>query len=168
MFGEVTERKLLAHFLDTNFDTSYQKTNYERLGEDLEEYNYETGVSVETKTNIIGQQITRISGYEVSASVEPIFLKPNDALSEQVWKIFNNRSTGEDCRTSIVDVLYRVDDSDEDPVQEWAYRQDAVVALESIGGDTNGIQGTLTIYPMGDRVKGTYNEAAKTFTPLGE
>lgn len=161
------ERKFFAHFLDTNFDTTYENTSYQRLGKDLEEYNYEVNAQVETKSNIIGEQSSRITGYETSSSVDPVYIEHDDPLSEQLWKIYNNRSTGDDCRTSIVDVLLKGDDTDADPVQVWAYRQDAIVALQTIGGDTSGVQGTFEIYPDGERVKGTFDMSTKKFTPTG-
>ena len=47
----------------------------------------------------------------------------------------------------------------------WAYREKVWVVPNTIGGDTSGVQIPFSVYNAGERVKGTWDVATKTFTP---
>lgn len=155
------ERKYLAHFLDSSFGSG--STAYVRLGKDLEEFNEELNPDVEVSKNIIGEQSVVHSGYEVQSEVEPYYAETGDALFEQLAKIANERLNGDDCKTTMVDVLLT-----ESGEVTWAYREDVYVVPNSIGGDTSGVQIPFTVYHSGNRVKGTWATETKTFTPGGD
>lgn len=161
----MTERKYLAHFLDSAFDTTYAAAEYARLGKDLEEYNVELNPSVERKTNILGENSVVVSGYDVSSSVSPYYYDYDDALSEKVMEIAMNRITGDGCKTSTVDVLLKPGETADDaPTVLWAYREDCYVVPDSIGGNTTGVQIPFTIHRAGNRKKGTFDLSTKKFT----
>lgn len=153
------ERKYLAHFLDESFGGN--STNYVRLGKDLEEYGEELNPQVEVSKNILGEQNVRHSGYEVQSEVNPYYAYTGDPLFEQLTTIANERKTGDDCKTTKVDVLL-----DEDGTVEWAYREEVYVIPSSLGGDTSGVQIPFTIYNAGERTKGTFDMSTKAFTPI--
>lgn len=155
------ERKYLAHFIDASFGGD--STNYVRLGKDLEEYAVELNPDVETVKNILGEQSSRINGYEVSSEVDPYYIIEDEALSKQLEKIVNERLTGDECSTSIVDVLLKADGT-----VVWAYKEDVVIAPNSIGGDTSGVQVPFSINYNGNRQKGTFDLSTKTFTASSE
>ena len=155
------ERKYLAHYVDAAFSAA--KTDYTRLGKDLEEYNEELNPDIEIKKNIWGEQSVNHSGYEVQSEVDPFYAYFDDPLFEQLCKIANERLTGDDCKTTKVDVLV-----DESGTVLWAYREDVyIVPNNSPGGDTSGVQIPFTVYNAGNRVKGTWDVASKTFTVSG-
>ena len=153
------ERKVLAHYIDSSFGES-DKTAYVRLGADLEEYLEELSPDVEIKKNIIGEQRVSHNGYEIQSEVDPFYADYDDPLFTQLAKIANERLTGDDCVTTKVDVLLSADG----PVL-WAYREKVWVVPNSIGGDTSGVQIPFAVYNAGERVKGTWDVATKTFTP---
>ena len=155
--GNKVERKYLAHFIDAGFGG---ESNFVRLGQDLEEYNIELNPDVETKKNILGEQSVQHSGYEVQSETDPYYAYYGDPLFEQLSMIANERKTGDDCKTTIVDVLLNEDGS-----VEWAYCEDCYVIPKSIGGDTSGVQIPFTIYNAGNRKKGNFNLTTKAFTP---
>lgn len=159
-------RKYLAHYLDAAFDTTYAATNYSRLGKDLEEYSEELNPDVETSKNILGEQSVKIGGYEVQADVDPFYFEDyEDALSVKIMEIVNNRSTGDKCKTSMVDVLLKPGATEDTaPTVVWAYREDCYVVPNSVGGDTTGIQMPFTVYKSGNRVKGTFDLSTKKFS----
>ena len=68
--------------------------------------------------------------------------------------------TGDDCKTTKVDVLLKPDG-----MVVWAYKEDVKVIPSSLGGDTSGGQIPVTVNNAGNRVKGTFNLTTKTFTP---
>ena len=155
------ERKYLAHFLDASFGG--QTTDYVRLGKDLEEYNEELNPDVSVTKNIFGEQNVRHNGYEVQSEVDPYYAYTGDDLFEALADIANERKTGDDCITTKVDVLLNSDGT-----VEWAYREKVWVVPNSLGGDTSGVQIPFSIYNAGERVKGTWATATKTFTPNSE
>lgn len=152
------DRKYLAHYLDASFGGN--TANYTRLGKDLEEYNEELNPDVEVQKNILGEQNVRHNGYEVQSEVDPNYAYIGDPLFEKLSDIANERKTGDDCKTTKVDVLLNTDGT-----VEWAYREDVYVVPNSVGGDTSGVQIPYTIYNAGNRVKGTWDTSTKTFTP---
>lgn len=162
----MVERKYLAHYLDGKFDMTYSSAEYSRIGKDLEEYSEELNPEVEVTKNIIGEQSVRHSGYEVSADVDPFYFENyDDALSNKIMELAMTRATGDKCRTSMVDVLLKPGSTeDEAPTVVWAYREDVVIAVNSVGGDTTGIQTPFTVYKAGNRVKGTWDMTTKKFT----
>lgn len=165
----MVERKYLAHYIDAKFDTTYEGAEYVRIGKNLEEYSEELNPDVEVTKNILGEQSVQHSGYEIQADVDPFYYESeSDALSKKIMDIAVNRSTGDKCKTSMVDVLLKPGDTDEDePTVVWAYREDVYVIPNSVGGDTSGIQTPFTVYKAGNRTKGTFVLATKKFTADG-
>ena len=160
------ERKYLAHYIDSAFDTTYAAAKYVRIGKDLEEFNEELNPDVEITKNILGEQSVKVNGYEVQADVDPFYYETyDDALSEKIMTIANTRATGDKCKTTMVDVLLKPGDTeDAQPTVVWAYREDCYIVPNSVGGDTSGIQTPFTVYKAGNRVKGTFDIASKAFT----
>lgn len=159
------ERKYLAHYIDSAFDTEYKAPAYVRLGNDLEEYAIELNPDVETKKNILGENAVVVNGYDASSSVDPYYYEYDDSLSKKIWDIGMNRITGDGCKTSVVDVLLKPGaTADTAPEVVEAWREDCCVVPESIGGDTSGVQMPFTIHRAGNRTKGTFDLSTKTFT----
>ena len=152
------ERKWLAHFIDASFGGATPE--YIRLGEDLEEYNEELNPQVEVNQNIIGNQKVRHNGYQVQSEVSPYYAYEDDPLFEKLAEIANERKTGDDCKTTKVDVLL-----DSTGAVQWAYKEDVYLIPNSLGGDTSGVQIPFTVYNDGNREKGTFDMSTKKFTP---
>lgn len=164
----MTERKYLAHYIDSAFDTTYNATEYVRLGKDLEEYSVELNPDVETKKNILGENSVAVSGYEVSSSVDPYYYDYDEALSEKIMDIAMNRTTGDGCKTTTIDVLLKPGTTaDAAPTVVWAYREDCYIVPQSVGGDTTGIQIPFELHRAGNRVKGTFDLTTKKFNENG-
>ena len=162
------ERKYLAHYIDSAFDSTYKACMYTRLGKDLEEYTVELNPDVETKKNILGENSVAVNGYEVSSSVDPYYYEYDEALSEKIMDIAMNRTTGNGCKTTTVDVLLKPGaTADDAPTVVWAYREDCYVVPQSVGGDTSGVQIPFELHRAGNRVKGTFDLETKTFTESG-
>lgn len=155
---EIMERKWLAHYIDETFNGA--TPSYARLGKDLEEYTIEMNPDSETTKNILGENSTRVKGYEPQGSVDTYYAYEGDALYSKLEDIINERSTGSTLCTTVVDVLVN-----SSGVVQWAYREDAVIVPQSIGGDTAGIQIPFEVHYNGNRTSGTFNVTTKTFTP---
>ena len=144
--GTKYERKFLAHFIDSTFGGVVTSAAWKRLGKDLEELNIELNPEEETKRNILGENSTRISGYEVSYSVDTYYAEKGDQLFEKLKYIVDNRSTGDGVLTMVCDVLL-----DSEGTIESAWVEDAIVIPQSFGGDTTGVQIPFDVKYNGNR-----------------
>ena len=154
------ERKYLAHFINAA-PVGAEAPIYQQLGKDLEEFSPELSAQVETKKNILGQTNVIISGYEKTGTVEPYYAEVGDALFERLQTIIDERQVLENLRTQVVEVkLWDAVEGGKYP----AIREEAYIEVTSYGGDTSGYQIPFTLHFTGERVKGTFDVATKTFT----
>jgi hypothetical protein len=162
------ERKYLAHYLDGNFDLTYADTNYVRIGKDLEEFVVELSPNIETKANILGENSVLHTGYETTASADPVYYEYDDTLTEKIMEIAMLRKSADSCKTSYVEVLLKPGTTSSDaPTVVRAVREDVLLIPTSYGGDTAGVQVPFTINFNGNRVEGDWDLKTKTFTPRG-
>jgi hypothetical protein len=162
------ERKYLAHYLDGNFDLTYSDTNYVRIGKDLEEFVVELSPNIETKANILGENSVLHTGYETTASADPVYYEYDDTLTEKIMEIAMLRRAGDACKTSYVEVLLKPGASSSDaPTVVRAVREDVLLIPTSYGGDTSGVQVPFTVNFNGNRTEGTWDIESRTFTPNG-
>ena len=159
------ERKYLAHYIDAAFDLTGEATNYVRLGNNLEELSVEMNPNVEINANILGENDAKLTGYEMSASVSPYYVSHDEALSEKLMEIIDNELTGDACKTTVVDVWLKPGETpDAPPVVVKAIRREVVVAVQSYGGDTSGVQIPFGLSGATNRTKGMFDIASKKFT----
>lgn len=158
------ERKYLAHYLDGAFDTTYEATNYVRLGKDLEEFNVELNPDVERKNNILGESSVAHNGYKVSTDASPFYYDYDDALSQKIMDIALSRSTADACKTSYVEVVLKPGEDGGAPTVVSAWREDVLVIPTSYGGDTSGVQIPFSINFNGNRTVGTWDIKTRKFT----
>jgi hypothetical protein len=156
------KRKYMAHYVDTSTTGT---AAYARLGSDLEEFTTEMGANVNTTKNILGETTTSIDSYEVSSSVEPYYATIGDPLFVRLQKIIDERQTLDDLKTSVVEVHLWEEDATT-AGSYVAYKEDAVIEVSSYGGDTTGYQIPFNIHHTGNRVKGLFALATKTFTAV--
>ena len=161
------ERKYLAHYLDAAFDKSYEKTEYVRIGKDLEEFAVELSPNIETKSNILGENSVTHQGYETTATADPVYYEYDDALTEKLMEIAMLRQSGDACRTSYVEVLLKPGESGAAPTVIRAVREDVLLIPSSYGGDTSGVQVPFTVNFNGNRTEGDFDLETKKFTPKG-
>ena len=155
------ERKYMAHFIDTNFIIASGTPSWYRIGEDLEEYNVDLNPDTELVKNILGSTRFDHKGYEPSADADPFYARAGDALFTKLQTIVDNRTTGDGCKTSTLEVHLW----DQVSTNTFtAYRQYCYCVPTSYGGDTSGYQIPFTVNYAGDRIAGTYNTSTSVFT----
>lgn len=159
------ERKYLAHYLDSAFDTTFAASTYVRLGKDLEEFTVELNPDVTTSKNILGENSVIHNGYEASSEASPVYYEYDDALTEKILEIAMLRKTGDACKTSYVEVLLKPGAEGAEPTVMRAIREDVYVIPTSYGGDTSGLQVPFSINYAGNRVEGSFDLSTKKFTP---
>ena len=152
------ERKYMAHYINAAVDG---EAVYERLGQDLEEFSPEMAAQVETKKNILGENSILISGYEKTAAVEPFYAKKGSALFTRLQEIIDGDLVLDELKAEVVDVkLWDENEAGAYP----AVKETVYIEVTSYGGDTTGYQIPFTVHYTGEKVKGTFNVSAKTFT----
>lgn len=159
------ERKYLAHYLDAAFDITGTNTDYVLLGKDLEDLTVEMNPNVEINANILGENTARLTGYEMSASVEPYYVSLEEALSEKLMEIVDNELNGDACKTTAVDVWLKPGEKPTDPPTVIkAIRREVLVAVQSYGGDTSGVQIPFALHGSANKTIGTFDLSTKKFT----
>jgi len=159
--GAKIERKYLAHYIDASFGSD--APNYVRLGKDLEQLNIEMNPDKESKQNILGESSVTVKGYAPSVTVDTYYAYAGDALYDQLEKIINDRATGSDLETTVVDVLL-----DSDGTVLSAHRENVIVTPTSYGGSNDGVQIPFSYDYNGGRTEGTWDVSTKTFTSGSE
>ena len=152
------ERKYLAHFINT---ATEGQAVYERLGQDLEEFSPELSAQVDTKKNILGQMAVIISGYEKTGAVEPYYAEADTGLFSRLQDIIDEGLVLEDLKTDVVEVkLWEQGEDGSYP----AIREEADIEVSSYGGDTTGYQIPFKLHFTGNKGKGSFDVATRTFT----
>lgn len=153
------ERKYMAHYIDAAISGA---ANYVRLGKDLEEFKVNLKPAVEKKKNIMGDVSGGVSSYEPEGAVDTYYAETGTQLFTKLQDIIDNRKLLDDCSTKAVEVHLW----DEVSAGAYvAYREDAFIEVSEYGGNNTGYQIPFNIHYLGNRVKGTFNVATKTFTP---
>ena len=152
------ERKYLAHYIRVG------QEQFVRLGEDLEEFTPEMSANVEKSRNILGENRVMISGYEKTASVEPVYAESGSALYEHLQMLIDSNAVLSDLETQVVDVkLWDKADGDDYP----ATIEDAFIEITSYGGDHNGYRIGFKLHYTGVKKHGLFNIGTLTFMELG-
>ena len=152
------QRKYMAHFLEVSEGT------YVRLGKDLEEFAPELSAQVEKTKNILGETAVNLVSYEKTAAVAPYYAEVGDPLFEKLQAIIDGSLTHEDCACAMVEVKLWDGQGTAYP----AVREVCVLEITSYGGDTQGYQIPFTVHYTGEKQKGTFDLATKTFTATEE
>ena len=154
------ERKALAHYLDSSFGGV--QAAWFLLGADLEELSVELNPDVESVKNILGETSVRDNGYEPSATADPYYANPEDAIYEKIRDIALERKKGEACKTKILEVIIE----DTKDASHLAFVEDVIVKPTSYGGGTDGVAIPFDVHFAGNRKKGTVTitEGVPVFT----
>ena len=154
------KRKFMAHYINAALPSATAAA-FVRLGKDLEEYSVEMNANVNTKDNILGETSVNLDSYQPQASVEPYYAEIGDPLFERLQAIVDERQTLDDLKTETIEVhLWETATAG----KYTAYKEDAITEVSSYGGDTTGYQIPFNLHTTGNRVKGKFDLATKTFT----
>lgn len=156
------ERKYMGHFVNTKFNST-ATAEYVRLGSDLEEFTVDLSPNTETSTNILGETTFKHNGYEATSDADSYYANTNDALFPVMQDIIDNRSTGDQCKTDVVEV-HLWEQVEENTYIAW--KQPCYIIPTSYGGDTSGYQIPFQVNYFGARTKGKFNVTTKTFTAI--
>lgn len=148
MFGEIPEE-------ETN--------KWELLGRKIEDMSLEMNPSVETLTDITGETQTTLDKYEKQTSVAPYYARKESKFGAWLYNVVREERTLSDVERNFlcVNVFAGADGSFD------AWTQKGVVAVQSYGGNTKGLQIPFNIHWIGKKTYGTVSikGGVPTFTP---
>lgn len=155
------KREALAHYLDSTFGAGAAPSWF-RLGKDLEDFSIELNPDTSTQKNILGETSVTDNGYTPSATADPYYANPADAIYESIRDIAFNRKKNDDCKTTYLEVI--VEDAEATSHKAWI--EDVIIKPQSYGGDTSGVHIPFQILFDGNRKEGTvtFTDGVPTFT----
>ena len=142
-------RKHLLHFIDAKFGKS-DTPDWFLIGKDIEDLSVALNPDVQTKKNIWDETVAEDNGYEPSIDADTYYANTEDTIYPTLKNIAMNRLTGDDCKTSILEVVV---DSKNGPYDAWV--EDIVVKPQSYGGASGHINIPYNISFDGNRKQGT-------------
>lgn len=107
-------RSHLKHFIDASFGG--ETPNWFKVGRDNSELTMDLSPSTETVKNVWDETDIVDNGYEPNMSVDPYYARKGDSIYPKVKDIAFNRLTGDDCKTTMLEVLI---DKTEAPYDAW-------------------------------------------------
>ena len=152
-------REAYLCYLDTKFTkkvSGASTATFEVIGSDIEEMTFDLSPDTERIKNILGQTKTRDNGYEASMESDPFYADPSSALYAKLKEIAFERKKGDDCKTLLLEVIVE----DTEATTHTAYLREVMVKVNSIGGDTTGVNFPFTVSEDGAMVKGTVTAAS--------
>ena len=133
---------------------------WEVIGERIEEMSVEMNPNVETVTDILGNTVTTLDKYEPQTEVSPMRAKRESLLFQKLYQMVRDEKVLSDAEMEFLCVC--VFDTDGDSYAAW--KQNGVVAVESMGGSSEGLEIPFTIHWTGAKTYGTFRPESKTFT----
>lgn len=143
------KRSALLHYIDCS--TTVGTTSWFLIGKDVEDMSVELSSDVSTFTNILDETSVTDNGYTASTDVDTYYADPADTnFYNYIKNIAMNRLTGDDCRTTILEILV---DTTESPYSAWT--EEVIVKPSSYGGAAGGVRIPYTLTFCGNRKAGT-------------
>lgn len=154
-------RKEFRHF--ANVGTS-SKSEWELLGEGIEDLSREMNNNVETKTDILGNNSTTVTKGNQVSSFDPFKCRRDSKLFAKLYQIYTDDLELSDVEMEFLEVS--IFDKEEDGTYK-AIKQKGAIDLKSVGGDTTGLDMPFDVNYIGEKTKGKFDATTKTFTPDG-
>ena len=152
-------RSHLKHFIDSTFGGTGTPSWY-LIGKDIEDTSVELNPDTEVKKNILDESFVEDNGYTPSLEVETFYADPSDAIYSKVKAIAMGRLTGDDCKTTILEVVI-----DKTTGAYDAWTEDVIVKPKSYGGPQGGVTIPYTISFAGNRKAGSVEFNSTTHAP---
>ena len=159
--GTTLSRSHLKHFIDSTFGGTGSPSWY-RLGKNVEEASVELNPDVTNQKNILDENDIEDNGYSPELDIPTYYAKPGDAIYDKIKEIALKRLTGDECKTTILEVII---DKTTGPYD--AYTEDVIIKPQSYGGVGQGkLNIPFNITFVGNRKEGTvtFSNKVPTFT----
>lgn len=152
-------RSHLKHFLDSTFGGTGTPKWY-LIGKNIEDTSVEMNPDTSTVKNILDESYVEDNGYEPALDVPTFYADPSDDIYPMIKKIALERLTGDDCKTTILEVII-----DKTSGAYDAYTEDVYIKPQSYGGPQGSVNIPYNIMFSGNRRKGSVTFDSDTHAP---
>lgn len=142
-----------------------ESPEWEIIGKKIEEMSLEMNPNIETLTDVTGDVQTTLDKYEKQTSVSPYFARKESKMAAWLYNVVREERTLSEVEKEFLCVnIFAGSDGKFD-----AWKQRAIVAVQSYGGSTKGLQIPYNIHWTGKKTYGTVSitEGTPTFTQGG-
>lgn len=134
---------------------------YVAIGEDNDELSRERNDSTDSNKNVLGKtNITTTLGAQTT-EIDPYKIRANDKLSYLAYMI--NKYDLKDDKAKVKGLEVFLGDKQAEG-QYGAWIEDAIVTINSWGGDTSATQAPMVLNWCGNKTHGTFEPKTKKFT----
>lgn len=140
---------------------------WELIGDRVEEMSLKMNPNIETISDITGMTETTLDKYQVETEVTPMRAKRNSKLFGILYDIVKHEKTLSDVERDFLCVS--IFDSETTGTGDTAvttyaaWKQRAVIAVQSFGGGTAGLDIPFVIHWVGAKTHGTFDPTTKEF-----
>lgn len=155
------KRKEFMLFADVSADGD--GSAWEIVGKKIEEMSLEMNPNIETMTDVTGSVETTLDKYEKQTTVSPYYARRDSKMAKWLYNVVRDEKTLSDVEKTFMCVnIFAGSDGAFD-----AWTQKAIVAVQSFGGNTKGLQIPYNIHWVGEKTFGTVALAGgvPTFSP---
>lgn len=159
------KRQEFKLFADVSEKGDGSTPEWELQGDRIEDMSIAMNPNIETVEDVTGVSVTTLDKYEEQTSVEPYYAKRDSKMAAILYNIVRNRKTlSEVERTFMCVNIFAGSDGSFD-----AWTQKCIIAVQSFGGNTKGLQIPYQIHWTGERKYGTatISDGTATFSPAG-
>lgn len=157
-------RSHLKHWIDSTFGGTGTPAWW-RIGKDIEDASVNLNPDITNVKNILDENDVEDNGYAAEFDVATYYAKPGDGIYDKIKNIALNRKTGDDCLTTILEVI--IDEANPTDGKYDAWTEDVVIKPQSYGGaGQSNLNIPFNITFVGNRKEGTVTITNKvpTFT----
>lgn len=157
------KREAFKMFVDASETGDGSTPEWEIIGKKIEDMSLEMNPNVETMTDITGDVQTTLDKYEKQTSVSPYYARKESKMAAWLYNVVREeRTLSEVERTFLCVNVFAGSDGKFD-----AWTQKGVVAVQSYGGNTKGLQIPYNIHWIGQKTFGTVaiKGGTPTFSP---
>lgn len=141
---------------------------WELIGERIEEMSLKMSPNVETVTDIRGYSETTLDRYQIQTEVAPMRAKRDSKLFGILYDIVKNEKVLSDVEREFLCVAIfdssEVGEGEAAKTVYAAWKQRAIIAVDSFGGGTAGLDIPFSIHWVGAKVHGSFDGSAFTAT----
>lgn len=138
---------------------------WELIGEKVEDLGLELNPNVEKVHDVTGKTSVTIDKYEVQTSVSPMRAKKESKMFAFLYGVVKDEKTLSDLEKEFLCVNVFDVTGEGASATYAAWKQKGVVAVNSYGGGTQGLDIPYDIHYFGDKIHGDFAPATKAFTP---
>ncbi|MEG1777502.1 MAG: hypothetical protein RR209_00865 [Angelakisella sp.] len=141
--------------------------SWELIGDRVEEMSLKMNPNIETVSDITGMTETTLDKYQIETEVTPMRAKRDSKLFGILYDIVKNERTLSEVERDFLCVsVFDSETSTGAPATTSyaAWKQRAVIAVQSFGGGTAGLDIPFVIHWVGEKTQGKFEPKSKLFT----